>query len=684
MRIVADMHITDVEIRNFKGLDNLNLTNLKEFVVIAGANGSGKTTILDALRLVKSSYVEGEIDMWLGEFGFGQKDADFTKVVRDANKPCSIRARFELSEEEADFLEPRLENIHSAIQLKRSRVQGMQRPLVVDGSAPLYPLHFNDNQRQSIEKAASEAASQSRAELENRAFTVELTMTARPSRHIKPSALATAALSCHAPKHLGVLDLHTSERSYNRQQQGQIQVRLGQQNDNPQSHLYQPQQKYQNLKTRLTEELVRSKLTDTDESPLQASIQDLFRRFFPNKKFVGIEVDTYTGNLRFDVELSTGEKHDIDDLSSGEKEIIYGYMWLRTSTPEHSVVLIDEPELHLNPALLGGLPDFYLEHLSEALRSQVWIVTHSDAILRVAARSERMGVFHVAAALGDHTNQAQPVDSNDQIENAVLDLIGDLAAYRPHSTIVLVEGSKDTRFDVDVITQLFPEWVGRANFVPAGSRTSAETSSARLREILGETGFSAKAVSICDGDTGSSPADGRYYWPVYEIENFLLDPSVIRHALKTLSRSDPFASDEQVVTALRSVAETQVEYLATVIVQRRINEQLLTAMNTGFGRTSPKADLVAAAEASAQRMKDVDVTEPTLLKLIEAEESRLQKSLTTDEFLSIFPGDRLLSALAGDHHQNAVAFKNTCLEAARLLGLQPQGMRSILEQAIGQ
>ena len=174
------MHITEVEIRNFKGLDNLKLTNLKEFVVIAGANGSGKTTILDALRLVKSSYVEGEIDMWLGEFGFGQRDADFTKVVRDVNKPCSIRARFELSDEEAGFLEPRLENIHSAIHLKRSRVQGMQRPLVVDGSAPLYPLHFNDNQRQSLEKIASTEASQSRVELKDRAFEVELTMTAKP------------------------------------------------------------------------------------------------------------------------------------------------------------------------------------------------------------------------------------------------------------------------------------------------------------------------------------------------------------------------------------------------------------------------------------------------------------------------------------------------------------------------
>jgi predicted ATP-dependent endonuclease of OLD family len=42
--------------------------------------------------------------------------------------------------------------------------------------------------------------------------------------------------------------------------------------------------------------------------------------------------------------------HDIDELSSGEKEIVYGYLWLRTGTPRRSIILIDEPELHLNPA----------------------------------------------------------------------------------------------------------------------------------------------------------------------------------------------------------------------------------------------------------------------------------------------------------------------------------------------
>ena len=45
------------------------------------------------------------------------------------------------------------------------------------------------------------------------------------------------------------------------------------------------------------------------------------------------------------------------------KEVLFGYLRLRNSAPKYSVVLLDEPELHLNPALVRGLPQFYHRHL---------------------------------------------------------------------------------------------------------------------------------------------------------------------------------------------------------------------------------------------------------------------------------------------------------------------------------
>ncbi len=61
--------------------------------------------------------------------------------------------------------------------------------------------------------------------------------------------------------------------------------------------------------------------------------------------------------------------------------MLYGYLRIRNAAPKHSVLLIDEPELHLNPRLIKGLASFYHRHLGKALGNQLWLVTHSDALI---------------------------------------------------------------------------------------------------------------------------------------------------------------------------------------------------------------------------------------------------------------------------------------------------------------
>ncbi len=65
------MKIESLLIKNFRGIKSCTLSDLEGMVVIAGQNGSGKSCVLDAIRLLKSvygGYQANEWHHWMGEF----------------------------------------------------------------------------------------------------------------------------------------------------------------------------------------------------------------------------------------------------------------------------------------------------------------------------------------------------------------------------------------------------------------------------------------------------------------------------------------------------------------------------------------------------------------------------------------------------------------------------------------
>ena len=75
---------------------------------------------------------------------------------------------------------------------------------------------------------------------------------------------------------------------------------------------------------------------------------------------------------------SAGDKFDINELSSGEKQLFLRTLAIKMLNPENSIILIDEPELSLHPKWQQKIVDVYRK-IGE--NNQIIIATHSPHIL---------------------------------------------------------------------------------------------------------------------------------------------------------------------------------------------------------------------------------------------------------------------------------------------------------------
>lgn len=85
---------------------------------------------------------------------------------------------------------------------------------------------------------------------------------------------------------------------------------------------------------------------------------------------------------------NSNEEIDIDKLSTGEKQIVFRGSAILTQARESDVVLIDEPEISMHPRWMEKVLKFYkglvTDQNTNIQRSQLFITTHSDAIIRKA------------------------------------------------------------------------------------------------------------------------------------------------------------------------------------------------------------------------------------------------------------------------------------------------------------
>jgi AAA15 family ATPase/GTPase len=697
------MHIKSLEIRNFRAIEIARLDDLPSTIVIAGPNGCGKSCIFDALRLWKSvigGYNENEWHHWFSEFqiSLGLSDKlQLERIFRDRTKPVHITADVALAPTEITFLKENAVNLLRPLMERltpaESQYQGPARRGPTTAVATTQEgIAINDR--------IALRARQIIHELES-ATTFTGTFTINPDLSLQRNSGPTLEFlySLYIPEFLGVFEYHSAQRIYQREQISNVNLQIENVEQQQSQHaLYNWAAKYQNVKTQLASNYVRELLAERagvvipKRESLIESMKELFRLFFPDKEFLGAQ-PTVTGALTFNVKTSAGKEHDINELSSGEKEVLYGYLRLRNLSPRHSVLLLDEPEMHLNPRLIKGLPQFYHQYLGETLSNQIWLLTHSDTLLKEALDQEGFALYHMLPPSADMTgNQLVPIASGETLDRAILDLVGEVASYRPDGKLVIFEGGGDTDFDVGMTSDLFPELLPIANMISGSNKTRVRELHRLLEKARNKGALGLKVFSVVDRDSG--PVEGingpsrELMWDCYHIENYLLEPKYLLGVLKdALREKNSLETEDALEVALHSVAKDVAETVVREELGRSVNSTLVRCIEIGCDPEPGK--ILSTLQRSILRSRDrlgeavaQQLSETALRAALEMARTRVSGELAAGKWKKTLPGRDILRRFS-DRHAAGMGYerlRNLTIAAMRRDGFRPPGMASVIEE----
>lgn len=697
------MRFASLHISNFRAITSLNMSDLGDVVVVAGPNGCGKSSILDAIRLLKTvygGYAENEWQNWLSEFQIQAQSnpTELAKQLQDRSRSATVQLEIALSDDERNWLRQKVEDLVRGAAWRDVTPDGSEWSQSVRRMASRMRAY-----EKTIEKRVREVAPKLLKELDDHTYFGEIAI--QPSGQIgrvRPSLVLETVFSVYDPQNIGIVDYHGAQRNYQREQIGGINLNIASTEQQLRQHaLYNWQSKYSNIKSELAAGYIRELIAaqagvvlDERENIIQ-TLKELFATFFPGKTFVGPE-PTREGGLVFNVRTATGAEHDINELSAGEKEVLYGYLRLRNTAPQNSVLMIDEPELHLNPRLTEGLPDFYHRHLGKALNNQLWLVTHSDSILRQSVGRDAFKVFHMQLpeTIAGDSDQLHEIKASQEVDRAIMDLVGDLAAYRPGAKMVIIEGGGDTEFDLRMIRDLFPDFVSRVNLLSGGNRRRVRDLQQLLAEAESRGFVPGRFYSIGDQDFGEAPSStaGRVLtWDRFHIENYLLEPRFILRVLHDLDLPHARAASERsVLDWLAAAAESVLPAMVRIELEQHSNSIVIGCISTRMDRSD--RDLVravhAAVLASAEKVNRVandELTPSNLEAFVERRTKERGSDIRTGEWVRTFRGRDVLREFVGRKlagRLDYAAFRDMVVSRMRDEQFQPPGMQQIISTIV--
>jgi len=349
-------------------------------------------------------------------------------------------------------------------------------------------------------------------------------------------------------------------------------------------------------------------------------IREFFDDFFAPMKLVGVQIDS--SPFQYIIETPRGII-DLDDLSSGEKEVLNTYVRFHQLQPKDAIILFDEADAHLHP----DLERRYLSVLREVAKgNQLWLTTHSPEMM-IGAGTEALYTI-LKEPITSSGNQFVRVTNSDQLHSILSEIMGSRGLVSFNQKIVFLEGEESSA-DREVFERFYPPSQHNVSFVPAGNSATVRKTAERINTLLSTSIGFQEYYSIVDGDIERAEiqsAPGRLFQlPVYHIENILLDSDIIFEVTKDMLGSTcPFEQPEDVTTKLKELLlnDQHLKPYTRALYDARIANCAKTAYDSVYKRQPETVTLPTfeAVEQEAVRLLREAIANGTWMKVCKGRE----------------------------------------------------------------
>ncbi|MAF05650.1 AAA family ATPase [Herbaspirillum sp.] len=682
------MKLKKVQIKNFRRLQDISFSLEKNLSVIVGPNAIGKSTIFEAIRLAKAIMfprAQDELRNVLIQLGAtsahyfnGQLQYDISNLARDVERNITIILAMQFSEEELQFIKANRQAIsyrYASSQLGRSSE---------DPNFDLRSYFSTDLGKTSVENAGA-TIDQLLADLSPQSlieFRVDIN-----AQQISISNPVLNIFVTHLEGRLtpekALFSYFPADRSL---PQGEVAIQIGPQDYKVQSdsHLAHATAKYGRLKQTVVNQTVLARVTDIDLKP---QFDSIFDTFLPGKEFVGL-AQKLTGLLAVLIrDKESGKIFDIDSLSSGEKGLVLSFLLFNTSLSIGSIVLVDELELHLNPAVSRKIIPYLADHVISRSDCQFIISTHSAEILRDAYERDDAHLFHLR-----NEKDISPVLPQDKKE--VLEAIRRLGASTESAltskALVFVEGDSD----IDIFTAAFPSLITSVQLQALNGRTEVEKSIRELLKAEKDGTLKERQGFLFDLDRRPSNLVGTNLVRIeqlnrYCVENYLLDEELLFDLIVKHSTRPPTSRGE-FTSQLKEAALEQLDAVCLTSIMEEYRA-LRASLATAEIKSRSIADIAAL---QLQRLKDLSMKATELLAVSDWETAFVTRHSEAKALLApkweydwkkLCSGKQLLESLQRKYQIN-IDLSKLKVELAEKLGQKGSddilALRSIFEKLL--